>query len=88
MMTHEQMVAWLILEGWEYHPHDFGHVAHIMRNAGVPDARGERYGDLVVADRYYPNTCTYALQRNYSASFENATPQEVRNFYNTLKDKS
>lgn len=89
-MTHEQMVAWLILEGWEYHPKLSHTLCHIARNMREETSYGIRRGELVLmgakkANYLFSGTSSADVE-NYEPTFATAPEEVVRLFYNALQE--
>lgn len=88
-MTHEQMVAWLILEGWEYHPDEGDIAPHIIQNRRqIEDGYVRCAGRMAVyyGDKITCYTDGTSASLNYDATFSRATPAEVELFYAALND--
>lgn len=89
-MTHEQMVAWLILEGWEYHPKLSHTLCHIARNMRDETGYGIRRGELVVMGqntaKYLSSGTTSTDVEDYEPTFSSASETEVKLFYNALQE--
>lgn len=89
-MTHEQMVAWLILEGWEYHPKKASTICHLARN--MVEEPYVRRGELCLlgtnAARYLRSGTSSASVDDYDPSLAGASEKEIQLFYNALQEGS
>lgn len=87
-MTREQMVAWLILEGWEYHPDSGDTAAHVIQNRrpyddGFSVCRGRM---VVLYEGVGCYTDGTSASLGYVPSFEGASEAEVQEFYSAIND--
>lgn len=88
-MTHEQMVAWLILEGWEYHPKKSSTICHLARN--MVEEPYVRRGELCLLGangaKYLRRGTSSADAKDYDPSLSGASEKEIQLFYNALQEK-
>lgn len=89
-MTRAQMIAWLTLEGWLWHPYGNGHLAHVQRPLGPRRDYGLFPCCLVVIGqgvsggitaKYYPNDQTYA---GFGGPWDTATDEQVQLIYQEI----